>query len=582
MFLSVSSEEYLLAAGLLASFIGLLVSLFYSRRDIADALRTSGFRLPQLIAALIVVLLFVVVEAYTVKPTQLLFFDDVIYQNMAMELLHIGQAVMCNFGTPTSCFAGQIFHEPVGTALNLAIGYAIGGMHLTTTYGTDLAISALAVFMTIICGSLLFKNNSAALFSGIFMALAPIMLVWALPTTSDMPALLYALIALFSLLVFVKARSNASFAMLLFSSALLTYMKVDAIAMLPVLLIGFFLLSGRNPIRHIKSLYSKKYSDIVYILVIIFLALVAISAVYVYSESLVDNFGSQGTVVPNSCGFSQSITATGPFSSKIFLSNICANVGFFLGSYNSQRIMQPALYAVLAAVGAAVMLRERKGALPFVFLWFIVFFVIYTAFYAGAVTFGIDWRFMLADIAPLCLAAGYGAEKLSALFAEDLRYAARKTKSLFSRLSGERAVRTAVRGGILLLALYSFIGFIPALSIQPSQIQQAGDARFYESFVFNNSDAIPASCLVFSYDPTLFLINNRSSAQMFYLYNSTFMQNATKHYSCLVEDRGFWCYTPNNLCTNINKTYDATPIVTAEYGQQGKTFGFYYLTPSRK
>jgi hypothetical protein len=132
--------------------------------------------------------------------------------------------------------------------------------------------------------------------------------------------------------------------------------------------------------------------------------------------------------------------------------------------------------------------------------------------------------------------------------------------------------------GLIALSVYMMF---PYIGIQPSQIPQAGDARFYESMVYNSSSVIPDKCLVFSYDPTLFFLNNRSSAQLYYLYNSTFMQNASSSYPCLVLDYGYWCHTPNNECIGLNQTYNLTPYYLETYQPMNKTFGFYYITPKQ-
>jgi len=583
MVLSVSAEEWLLSAGLLVSFFGFLVSLFHSRRRIAAALSDAGVGRAQMGAALLVVLLFALVELITVHPTQLLFFDDVIYQSMALHLITTGQAIMCNFGTPSACFSGQVFHEPVGTALSLAVGYLFAGVHLSTTYGTDFAVTALSVLMVFLSGALLFRNVRAALLSELVMGLSPIVLVWAFPTTSDMPAMLFALISLFSLLVFVRKRSTATLSLLLFSAALLTYMKVDAMLMLPLLLAGFVLLArdGAAKLRSgLLDFLRLKTDTLRYSLFVIFAVLVSISAVYAYMQMTSDDYGAVGTNVPNTCSGSQSFVANRVFSVQAFNYNVCANAAFWLDHYRGQYIMQPALFTLLAVVGAVVMIFERRRAWAFIALWFTAFFVLYTAFYAGAVTFGIDWRFMLACIAPVSLFAGYGAERLGSMVAENLSLARARSRMRcrLSRLRDPAVMRAAAGMVMLLLIAYPIFGLVPLLSVQPSQIQQAQDARYYESWAFQNANSIPSSCLVFSYDPTLFFINNRSSAQMYYIYNSSFMQNASRDYGCLVFDRGFWCYTPDNLCASVNQTYSLAPLATTVYVPENKTYGFYYLT----
>ncbi len=48
---------------------------------------------------------------------------------------------------------------------------------------------------------------------------------------------------------------------------------------------------------------------------------------------------------------------------------------------------------------------------------------------------------------------------------------------------------------MLVIIFYPIYSLMPLISVNPSAIQQAGDARFYESFVYNNSAKIPQIAL---------------------------------------------------------------------------------------
>ncbi|MEM3827377.1 MAG: glycosyltransferase family 39 protein, partial [Candidatus Micrarchaeaceae archaeon] len=219
------TEEYLMTLGVLAAFIGTLVSGILSRHSIGKLLKNMQLNRWHMLMAVAILALFVILEATIVKPTQQLFFDDVIYQGGALDLLHMGQAWMCNYGTPTSCILGQVFHEPVGTALNIAIGFALFGVRQATAFNTMFALTALSVLLTFFVALLLFRNTKAALFSELFMALSPALLVWARPTTSDIPSLAYTLLAMFALVVFVREKNIRTFTFFGMATVLATYMR---------------------------------------------------------------------------------------------------------------------------------------------------------------------------------------------------------------------------------------------------------------------------------------------------------------------------------------------------------------------
>jgi hypothetical protein len=110
---------------------------------------------------------------------------------------------------------------------------------------------------------------------------------------------------------------------------------------------------------------------------------------------------------------------------------------------------------------------------------------------------------------------------------------------------------------------YTIYAEASLLSIKPSQIPQAEQARFYENFVYNESHLIPTNCIVYTYDPTLFSMNNRSATQLSNIYSSQFYSNASTEYSCSVVDIGFWCYTPGNVCTGLNSSFAFKTIASA-------------------
>ncbi len=564
--LSINSvNEYLFTLGILVALVGTIVSAAISRKQIAAVLKGSGINLKYIIAAIAVAGLFLTAELAIVKPTQLLFFDDTIYQAGAVDMLHMGQAWLCDYGTPQTCYTGEIFHEPIATSLLLAAGFGLFGVHLSVAYNTMLVVTFLAVLMSFLVGTVLLEDPLAGLFGELLVGLSPIVLVWARPTSSDMPMLLFSLVSIFMLLIFIKKKTIFTFMGVLLSLALVTYTKVDAILYIPVIFL-LYLVLDRGP--KLKLLRKNILNTSVLLVVLAFAISILPEMIYTYAQFTTGNYGYQGAYLQESCVANQpTITASSSLGLRNFEANFCTNVLYWLDTYKSDYVMQPISFTVLAVLGLAVMItRKRRQALALV-IWFGAFFLLYTFFYAGSVTFGVDWRFMLAVAAPAGILGGYF---VSLPF---LRGRFRKKKLVM-------AARLAGSAAILVIIFYSLYSLGPLLGVQPSQIQQAGSARFYENFVYNNSKSIPSQCLVFSYDPTFFIINNRTAAQMAYLYPSSY-QNYKQQYSCLVLDWGYWCYTPNNICNYVNSTFTLQSIANATYSEPyaGKqTFGFYYIT----
>ncbi len=571
-------ELYTLTIGIIIAFLALLVSIVLGRKHLIGALRECGINRRHLRYAVFILMIFVVLELFLVKPTQQLFFDDAIYQAMAQQLLHSGQAWMCDYGTPISCVSGEIFHEPIGPSFNIAVTFALLGVHEWTGYYSSFAVSMISVFLVFLIAFMLSGDFRVAAFSELLMALSPILLVWAMPTTSDIYTLAYALVAVFFMLVFMKNRNIYTFSMLLFGSALVTYMKVDEALLLPVILAGIILMDSAGIRKSLAVNYSalkKALSGTRVLVLLLFVVVLAPEIIYTYNQLLTGNYGYSGTQISNTCATQYSSSpAAGNFNLQNFDYNLCSNLSFWLGAYDSQYVMQPLAFTAFAVLGAVSMFfTGYRKELLFLALWFLAFFIIYTAFYAGSVLYGVDWRFMLSTIAQASILGGFGCvaivDMAGSLYGRVFRGNAYKRH--------RRTVRLVAYAAIFIISIYSIYLLVPRLGVNPANIPQAGDARFYENFVYNESHMVPDKCMVLSYDPTLMNLVNKTSAQMFYAYNSTALSSFQKQYGCVVVDYGYWCYTPNNLCTGLRGISTLVPIVNATYVPMNKTFGFYYM-----
>ncbi|MFI5412383.1 MAG: glycosyltransferase family 39 protein [Candidatus Micrarchaeales archaeon] len=576
---SLGTLEYLLTLGMLIAFVGFIISLILGRDQITKELSQFKIKRKHILAVILIAAIFLFIESYVVQPTQLLYFDDDIYQAMALSILHTGQAWMCNYGTPSSCTIGQLFLEPIGESFNIAVGFALFGISRNVTYAVQLALSTIAVIAIFFSSLLLLKNIRAALFSELLLALSPALLVWAHPTTSDLPMLTYSLIALFFLVLFVRRKNLKTFSMLAFSTALVSYMKVNAILFIAVMFMGYFILDYKNLSKstkeNMKVLRAGYSSTIALLILLLFVISVTPEMIYSSSQYSGGSYLYPGSLVPNSCNPSSTgLTANSSINLKNFEYNLCANVYFWFDNYQDQYVMQPIFFTMLAILGAALMLFKKRRELAFLAIWLIAFFVIYTAFYAGSVVFGINWRFMLSLIAPASILGGYACAYIVD-FTESIY---KKLTSHSNYLKNSRYIGLIAALVLLFFISYSIYLLIPQIGVNPSNLPQAGDARYYEDFVLNQSSAIPSNCIVYSYDPTLFFLVNRSALQMSYLSNQSVFSDVSKQYSCQVIDYGYWCYTPNNFCPSLNSKFDLKPIVTTTYSPLGKIFGFYYIS----
>ncbi len=352
-------------------------------------------------------------------------------------------------------------------------------------------------------------------------------------------------------------------------------MKVDELFFIPIFIIFYLLLDNKSIVKTLRntlSMVKRNFLDTKLLIILLFFVFaIAPSILYSFNESATDGYGYQGTIIQNTCTKNLvPINVTSEINLQNFNANICSNVAFWFNQYKGMYIMQPILFTALAILGVALMLmlkKERRTAIA-VGIWFLVFFLLYAAFYAGSATYGVDWRFQLSLIAEACMFGGFCIAMLLEQFEDYVKPKSKNNYMVFEL--GAIAV-------VLVILFYPIYALMPQLSINPSAIQQAGDARFYEGFVYNESHLIPANCIVYTYDPTLFNINNRTATQIDNLYNTTQVNQYRSQYQCLVLDYGYWCHTPNNECIYANQTYNLTPIATATYKPFGYKYGFYLI-----
>ena len=101
------------------------------------------------------------------------------------------------------------------------------------------------------------------------------------------------------------------------------------------------------------------------------------------------------------------------------------------------------------------------------------------------------------------------------------------------------------------------------------------------TFIYNNYQKVPTSCLVFSFTPDIWYTLNRSSAQISYMSegNLTTKMNTFKNYSCFVFDYGYWCTTPeyhNSSCGTQLYSYNLSVLAT-QRNSEGSNFTLYKI-----
>ena len=552
---------YALTAAYLVLLLALLGSAYLSRREIKSAFKGRINRY-SIAVAIVVVVFFVAISLIYVSPVEQLYFDENIYQGIALNILHNGNALWCQYGGPYSvpCPVNQIYHDPVEWSFYLAIAFLIFGSGISTAYGLQLFTGALAIVFTFLLGSLLLGKRGGVA-SAVVFGLIPELFIWSrTQATPDLGLMMFTVLAFLCYMIYERAKNRYTLVMFLSALGIATYVRIEAILLIPIFIVVYLLGDGKiNIAKKIRSAVYSKLNFTSLVLFAFFLCLVP-QIYYIAYELGNLNYGS-GTIC--------NIPSNHTFSIANFQCNAPANIYYFLGQYNSTSFF-PAYFSPLTTAIAimgliallAVRRDNRRKVLLLLGLWILVYHLFYDFFYAGSVTYGVDVRFMLQIYPALAILGAAGIEGIT----DFAQYGAKrmmraKKKEVLPVFSG--AIFVILVGAF---AIYPFIAAFTTLSIAPQSMPQEPGPSTATNFIYANYNSVPPSCLVFSFTPDIWYELNRSSAQIGYVGSTD--PNFTvfaSHYSCYVLDYGYWCSVPpyrGSQCKSDISNYNISSIVS--------------------
>jgi hypothetical protein len=388
--------------------------------------------------------------------------------------------------------------------------------------------------------------------------------------------MMFATLSFFLFVAFTKRKSLNSLALFAFSLDLVSYMRIEAILLVPLFVLLFFTFSEKgvwDTLRERIKMFVKAMinNTKALTLLLVFVLLLLPQVYYITSEAQNPSYGQ---------GATQSVV-----SLENFKNNMRTNVQFLFGKLNGIDFYPTVFHYViipLAILGVLFLVfdwrkKNRFGTLILLLLWFLTYFLFYTAFYAGSATYGVDSRFMLQLLPSSCLLAAFaiiGAGDLSRWI-----FARRAKKKNTLRARAAYAIPVAIL--FLVLVAYPFVTLIPVVTIAPSAMpQQSVILRAINTF-YSNYSAVPQNCLVFSFTNDIWEEVNRSSAQIGYISggNST-VQQLIMQYKCLVFDYGYWCVVPpyhSSTCSNIQNNYELQNLTYPGEPPGGYNVTFYRI-----
>ncbi len=560
----------------------LLVYAYLSRKLILKAFK-DRIDINTIVLAILVVIFFVVFSVNYVYPAEQLYFDENIYQGIALNILHNGNAVWCQYGSAyaVQCPNSQIYHDPVEWSFYLAIAFFLFGTGVATAYGLQLFAGAFSIFLVFLLGSLLLGKRGGVA-SAVVFALIPELFVWSrTQAVPDLPLMMFTILAFLCYTIYDREKDPKTLALFLSALGIAMYIRIEAALLIPIFAIVYIFGEPKlHLMKRLKAILSNNLDKNALLILAFFILLIPQVYYLLYEFSILD-YGS-GTLCNS--------TSNHTFSVSNFMCNIVPNTNFFLGNYNGPGYF-PAYFAVettiIAILGFLIFIlikrQEMRKAILMLTLWIIVFHLFYDFFYAGAVTYGVDVRFMLQIYPAIALFAAAGIDELARLTGHAAKHIAKlilRYKNPYIALTFSTIAFLIVLG---IFAVHPFVASTGAITLMPQNMPQEPGPLTATNFIYANYQQVPAKCLVFTFTPDIWYELNRSAAQVGFFDSSDLNFTAfASHYSCYVVDYGYWCVVPpfhSTTCmseTSNNFSESILASTPSAIGEQGN-LTFYLL-----
>ena len=465
--------------------------------------------------------------------TNRIFYDEQIYQQVAQSLADRGRAEVCLEGSVEygrlDCIRGQYNKQPYGYPYLVSWAFRLGGTHEILAHVVNNLCAAALPWVVWALASLLF-DAAAARWAALLAALVPLVAVWSNTTAAEPSAMLFAALAITAATAYARHPGRSTLAWAVAALAFGVQFRPESAFLLPLALAFIVLLAPAEARRARLWLAG------------------AIAAAL--SANLIAHFWA---VQDDSWGAAGGVR----FSLAHVAHNLRTNGLFY---FDNARF--PLLYTLLALNGLAL---RRGRAASCAALYFLVFWGVFLSFYAGSYDYGADVRFSLVSAPALLVLAGAG---LAALVERGAR-------------RWPAAARRLAAGALAVLAA-NIATFLPLVRAVGEEAWAArADVRFARQFAAR----LPADAIVFSHDPTMFLVWGKGAAQTFIAAQEPDYVRGplrARHSGRIYFHWNFWCNTndpqQSALCHDVLARYRHRLVV--ERHERGARYALYRLFPA--
>ena len=566
------------------AFTALIISIILGRNELLHAFSRNINKYS--IVALFAIVLFFISLSFFLQRTELIFFDEQIYQSIAINILNHGTALTCVFGTAQlkSCYINSLGFDPNGWPFIIAIAFGLFGTSVSTSYNLEILIGASAIIAVFLLSGVLSDKKEVPIISTLIFTLIPEIFIWSKTQANpDMPFMLFATITVLFFILFSKKSTRTMLALSIFSLIITFYIRSEALLLIPVLGITFFTFGegnmSRNFAKKIEIIKNKNaiHKTIPFFIIFLILITPGIYAIAITEhELLIDNLSflnSQAQI----------------FSISYLSKNVIQNSLFLGGAITEYPIIFLPEISAFAIIGVIYLTlyekqKNRLSILSFLLCMFLSYFIFYGLYFSGSALQGGSVRFLLILYPVLSILAAFGLYGAVRFVSSLLNKNTKITKKL-------DITRYAIFSALItIFFIVPFVYAIPFLmhpnylysdfpTIANTTAQNNPYSMTYANrslaFINNNYNLVPKSCLIFSPSPYLWYALNRSSAYT-YIYNTSVPN--IKNYSCFALDYSYFCNPIfNNTSCGIIRAKYKLKVLATESGILGSNFSLYQI-----
>jgi len=491
---------------------------------------------------LIILFLGFYLRMYVAPRTHRVYFDEDIYLDMGKEIATEGKGCLCNYGDQNGCKDCILMKWPAGYPFTLALSYLLTGISENSGYNLTVFLSTLSILLVFLIGYLLSREGKIGLYAALLLALVPMYIIWSNSTAAEPTFNFFILLVVFSFLYALKNNTWKAITFAIICLAFAPQIRTEGVTVIVLTLAIIFFLDK-------KFIFNLNQKNLIIPVIIMFILLTPY-LIHVYHASKTETWGEQGE----------------RFSFEHLKNNVPINLGFWITGYPT--IEHPTLFTIFAVIGLVyTVLKQKKIALILCF-WFLMFFLLYSSFYAGNVKFGIDVRYALNNYPPFVLLGGYGLFFIH----QGLKKFLKKDLIIFFALT------------VLTIAYFIYF-FVPAISLPADKIVEANQARVYHDRFVEYASKLDKNCYILSHVPSMYLIENVGSLQTWNGQNEKTMESLFKKTDCVIFDDGFWCNIEpykSSVCKHMFDRYNITELTSVAVDEGRHSYTLYKVSYSLK